>query len=77
MYRFQTLLSNPSCAATSGDYVSLDDDHHTGQYDGYIDGRGLPPFTSQLKSSVFFGKGGARRDCVARVKGVLGGVYGV
>jgi hypothetical protein len=26
---------------------------------------------------AFFGIGGARRDCVARVKGVLGGVYGV
>jgi len=40
-------------------------------------GRGLHSFPSQLNLSAFYGIGGARRDCVARVKGVLGGVYGV
>ena len=40
-------------------------------------GRGLHSFTSQLNLNAFYGIGGARRDCVARVKGVLGGVYGV
>ena len=39
--------------------------------------RGLHSFTSQLNLSAFCGIGGARRDCVARVKGVSGGVYGV
>jgi len=38
--------------------------------------RGLHSFTSQLNLSAFDGIGGARRDCVARVKGVLGGVKG-
>jgi hypothetical protein len=37
-------------------------------------GRGSHSFTSLFNLSVFNGKGGARRDCVARVKGVLGGV---
>jgi hypothetical protein len=37
-------------------------------------GRGLHSFTSQLNLSALCGIGGARRDCVARVKGVLGGV---
>ena len=40
-------------------------------------GRGLHSFTSELNLSAFNGIGGARRDCVARVKGVLGGIYGV
>jgi hypothetical protein len=40
-------------------------------------GRGLHSSTSQLNSSAFYGIGGARRGCVARVKGALGGVYGV
>jgi hypothetical protein len=39
--------------------------------------RGLHSFTSQLNLSAFYGIGGARMGCVARVKGVLGGVYGV
>jgi len=38
------------------------------------DGRGFHSFTSQLNLSVFCGIGGARRGCVARNKGVLGGV---
>jgi hypothetical protein len=41
------------------------------------DGRGSHPFTSQLNLSALYGIGGARRDCVARVKGVLGDVQGV
>jgi len=40
-------------------------------------GRGLHSFTSQLNLSAFYGMGDARRDYGARVKGVLGGVYGV
>jgi hypothetical protein len=40
-------------------------------------GRDLHSFTSQLNLSAFYGIRGARRDCVARVKGLLGGVYGV
>jgi len=34
-------------------------------------GRVLHSFTSQLNSSAFYGIGGARRGCVARVKGVF------
>ena len=33
--------------------------------------RGLPSFTSQLNLSAFYGIGGARRGCAARVKGVF------
>ena len=40
-------------------------------------GRGLHSFTSHLTLSAFYGIGGARRHCVACVKGMLGGVYGV
>ena len=40
-------------------------------------GRGLHSFTSQLNLSAFYGIGDARRDCVARVWGVLGGFQGV
>jgi hypothetical protein len=40
-------------------------------------GRGLHSSTSQLNLSAFYGRGGARRGCVARVRGVLGGVQGV
>jgi len=40
-------------------------------------GRGLHSFTSQLNLGAFCGIGGAHRGCVARVKGVLGGVQGV
>jgi hypothetical protein len=36
--------------------------------------RGLHWSTFQLNLSALCGIGGARRDCVARVKGVLGGV---
>ena len=43
----------------------------------WIHSRGLNSFTSQLNLSASYGIGGARKDCVARVKGVLGGVYGV
>jgi len=39
--------------------------------------RGLHSFTSQLNLSALNGIGGARRGCVARAKGVLGGVEGV
>jgi len=34
--------------------------------------RGLHSSTFQLNLSAFYGIGGARRGCVARVKGVLG-----
>ena len=40
-------------------------------------GRGLHSSTFQLNLSALYGIGGARRGSVARVKGVLGGVYGV
>jgi len=40
----------------------------------YISGRGLHSFTFQLNLSALYGIGGARRGCVARVKGVLRGV---
>ena len=40
-------------------------------------GRGLHSPTFQLNLSAFYGIRGARRDCVARIKGVLGGVQGV
>jgi len=39
--------------------------------------RGSHSFTSQLDLSACYGIGGPRRGCVARVKGVLGGVQGV
>jgi len=42
-----------------------------------LSGRGLHSFTSQLNLSSFCGMGGARRGCVARVRGVLGSVQGV
>ena len=34
-------------------------------------GRGLHSFTSRLNLSAVYGIGGARRDCVARAKGVF------
>ena len=40
-------------------------------------GRGLHSSTFQLNLSALYGIGGARRGCVARVKGVSGGVEGV
>jgi len=39
--------------------------------------RGLHSFTSPLNLRDVYGIGGARGGCVARVKGVLGGVRGV
>jgi len=39
--------------------------------------RGLHSSTLQLNFSALYGIGGARRGSVARVKGVLRGVYGV
>ena len=36
--------------------------------------RGSHSSTFQLNLSALYGIGGARRDCVARVKGVFGGV---
>ena len=39
----------------------------------HVGGRGLHSSTSQLNLSALYGIGGARRGCVARVKGVLGG----
>jgi hypothetical protein len=39
--------------------------------------RGLHSCSFQLNLRAMYGIGGARRDCVARVKGGLGGVYGV
>ena len=44
---------------------------------GGVRGRGLHSFTSQLNLSAFYGIGGGRRGCVARVKGVFGGAEGV
>jgi hypothetical protein len=43
----------------------------------YIGGRGLHSSIFQLKLSALCGTGGARRGCVAHVKGVSGGVQGV
>jgi len=40
-------------------------------------GRGLHSTTFQLNLSNLYGIGGARKGCVARVRGVLGGVLGV
>ena len=42
-----------------------------------LKGRGLHSSTFQLNLSALYGTGNARRDCEARVKGVLGGVQGV
>jgi len=41
---------------------------------GVKPGRGFHSFTSQLNLSVFNGIGGARRDYVARIRRVVGGV---
>ena len=40
-------------------------------------GRGLHSLTSQLNLSAIYETGGARRNCVAHVKGVLGGIFRV
>ena len=40
----------------------------------HLRGRGLQSSTFQLNLSALDGIGGARRGCVARVKGMLGGV---
>jgi len=42
-----------------------------GAHGGGAAQRGLHSFTSQLNLSVFYGMGGARRGCVARIKGVF------
>jgi hypothetical protein len=39
-------------------------------------GRGLHSCTLQLNLNAFAGTGGARRGCVPRMKGMLGGVWG-
>ena len=41
---------------------------------GAVGGRGIHSFTFKLNLSAWYGIGGARRGCVSRVKGVLGGV---
>jgi len=41
-----------------------------------VAGRGLHSSTFQLNLSIFYRIGGAGRDCVAHVNGVLGGVLG-
>jgi hypothetical protein len=42
-----------------------------------LHGRDLHSLTFQLKLSALYVIGGACRDCVARVRAVLGGVQGV
>ena len=42
-----------------------------------VDGSGLHSSTFRLNVSAMYGIGGARRGCVARVKGVFGGVEGL
>jgi len=39
--------------------------------------RGLHSIIFQLNLSAVYGTGGPRRDCVARVEGVLGVIHGV
>jgi hypothetical protein len=39
-----------------------------------LGGRGLHSSSFQLNLSALYGTGGARKGCVARVQGVLGGV---
>ena len=39
--------------------------------------RGLHSSTFQLNLGALYGIGGARKDCVARIKGVLWGMWGV
>jgi len=47
-------------------------------YNKYLeDGRGLHSSTFQLNMSALYRIGGARRGCVARVKGMFWGVWGV
>jgi len=40
----------------------------------HLGGRGSHSLTSKLNLSALYWTGGALRDCVARVKGVLGGI---
>ena len=47
---------------------------HTFMNQDAVIGRGLHSSTFQLNLSALYGIGGERRDCVAHVKGVLGGV---
>ena len=81
----------PLLSSTRSDEETVDDKNvsnvsHSGKGYGAVDdadggggdgGRGLHSFTSQLNMSAVYGIGGARRGCVAHVKGVLGGVKGV
>jgi hypothetical protein len=53
-------------------YDCLRSVHHEIRVAPTIHGRGLHPSTSQLNLSAFHGIGGARRGCVAHVKGVFG-----
>ena len=41
-----------------------------------VETRGLHSSTFQLNLRVLYGIGVARRHCVARIEGVLGGIYG-
>jgi len=45
-----------------------------GMMTGQIMGRGIHSSTSQLNLSALYGIGGVRRGCVARSKGMAGGV---
>jgi hypothetical protein len=48
-----------------------------GQVHNTATGRGLHSSTFQLNLSALYGRGGARRECVDRVKQVLGAFWGV
>ena len=63
-------VSGRPCAAAAVDAYTAGQAKFFGRYPG----RGLHSSTSQLNLRVFYGIGGARRNCVARGKGVLGGV---
>ena len=58
--------------ANSGRCVQIHYDDQAAR--GQVKGRGFHSSTCQLNLSALYGIGGARRDCVARVKGVSGGV---
>jgi hypothetical protein len=45
-----------------------------GEHSQKLHDRGLHSSTFQLNLSPFYGIGGARRGCVARVKGLSGGI---
>ena len=63
---------HPPCACGACHHRSEDGDGPQ-----KLEGRGLHPSTLQLNSSALYGIGGSRKGCVARVKGMLGGVQGV